>query len=142
MQISSSISPRESPRETVTLASYPPSGYMETNLPHSLHLLLDPQGFCESLFEKHLQNKKSKLPLETKLDILQLVTRLVGLHKLVGPLWLTGLPNSRQLTPPTDNSTPLFIFYFSPHTSTAIRYVIPGLARGKLSVHYQEIGLS
>ncbi|KAI0407112.1 SDA1-domain-containing protein [Xylaria palmicola] len=48
----------------------------------ALHLLLDPQGFCESLFEKHLQNKKAKLPLETKLDILQLVTRLVGLHKL------------------------------------------------------------
>ncbi|KAI8944335.1 SDA1-domain-containing protein [Xylaria longipes] len=48
----------------------------------ALHLLLDPQGFCESLFEKHLQNKKSKLPLETKLDTLQLVTRLVGLHKL------------------------------------------------------------
>ncbi|KAF2966167.1 hypothetical protein GQX73_g7429 [Xylaria multiplex] len=48
----------------------------------ALHLLLDPQGFCESLFEKHLQNKKWKLPLETKLDILQLVTRLVGLHKL------------------------------------------------------------
>ncbi|KAI1745458.1 SDA1-domain-containing protein [Xylaria scruposa] len=48
----------------------------------ALHLLLDPQGFCESLFEKHLQNKKSKLPLETKLDVLQLVTRLVGLHKL------------------------------------------------------------
>ncbi|KAI1295790.1 SDA1-domain-containing protein [Xylaria venustula] len=48
----------------------------------ALHLLLDPQGFCESLFEKHLQNKKSKLPLETKLAILQLVTRLVGLHKL------------------------------------------------------------
>ncbi|KAI0203113.1 SDA1-domain-containing protein [Astrocystis sublimbata] len=49
----------------------------------ALHLLLDPQGFCESLFEKHLQNKKSKLPLDTKLDILQLVTRLVGLHKLI-----------------------------------------------------------
>lgn len=48
----------------------------------ALHLLLDPQGFCEALFEKHLQNKKSKLPLDTKLDILQLVTRLVGLHKL------------------------------------------------------------
>ncbi|KAI8634318.1 SDA1-domain-containing protein [Xylariaceae sp. FL1651] len=48
----------------------------------ALHLLLDPQGFCEALFEKHLQNKKSKFPLETKLDILQLVTRLVGIHKL------------------------------------------------------------
>ncbi|GAP83743.1 putative SDA1 domain protein [Rosellinia necatrix] len=49
----------------------------------ALHLLLDPQGFCESLFEKHLQNKKSKLSLEIKLDVLQLVTRLVGLHKLI-----------------------------------------------------------
>ncbi|KAI3323666.1 SDA1-domain-containing protein [Xylariaceae sp. AK1471] len=48
----------------------------------ALHLLLDPQGFCESLFEKHLQNKKCKLALEIKLDVLQLVTRLVGLHKL------------------------------------------------------------
>ncbi|KAI1329275.1 SDA1-domain-containing protein [Xylariaceae sp. FL0255] len=48
----------------------------------ALHLLLDPQGFCEALFEKHLQNKKNKLPLETKLDVLQLVTRLVGLHQL------------------------------------------------------------
>ncbi|KAI0112227.1 SDA1-domain-containing protein [Nemania sp. FL0031] len=48
----------------------------------ALHLLLDPQGFCEALFEKHLQNKKSRLPLDIKLDILQLVTRLVGLHKL------------------------------------------------------------
>ncbi|KAI2642198.1 SDA1-domain-containing protein [Xylaria nigripes] len=48
----------------------------------ALHLLLDPQGFCESLFEKHLHNKKIKFTLETRLDILQLVTRLVGLHKL------------------------------------------------------------
>ncbi|KAI0393249.1 SDA1-domain-containing protein [Xylariaceae sp. FL0594] len=48
----------------------------------ALHLLLDPQGFCESLFEKHLQSKKSKLALDIRLDILQLVTRLVGLHKL------------------------------------------------------------
>ncbi|KAI1172342.1 SDA1-domain-containing protein [Nemania sp. FL0916] len=63
----------------------------------ALHLLLDPQGFCESLFEKHLQNKKSKLPLETKLDILQLVTRLVGLHKLtILPLYSYFTPH---LTP-------------------------------------------
>lgn len=55
--------------------------------PHPLnfsafHLLHDPQGFAEVLFSKHLQNSKSKLNLEQKLLVLQLVTRLVGLHKL------------------------------------------------------------
>ncbi|KAL2833536.1 SDA1-domain-containing protein [Aspergillus pseudoustus] len=48
----------------------------------ALHLLHDPQGFAESLFSKHLQSSKSKLNLEQKLMVLQLVTRLVGLHKL------------------------------------------------------------
>ncbi|KAL4880198.1 SDA1-domain-containing protein [Aspergillus karnatakaensis] len=57
------------------------------NQPHplnfsALHLLHDPQGFAESLFSKHLQSSKSKLNLEQKLMVLQLVTRLVGLHKL------------------------------------------------------------
>ncbi|KAI1659208.1 SDA1-domain-containing protein [Daldinia decipiens] len=57
------------------------------NAPHplnfpALHLLQDPQGFSENLFEKHLQNSKSRLSLESKLLVLQLVTRLVGLHKL------------------------------------------------------------
>lgn len=55
--------------------------------PHPLnfsafHLLHDPQGFAETLFSKHLQNTKSKLNLEQKLLVLQLVSRLVGLHKL------------------------------------------------------------
>ena len=55
--------------------------------PHPLnfsafHLLHDPQGFAETLFFKHLQNPKSKLNLEQKLHVLQLVSRLVGLHKL------------------------------------------------------------
>ncbi|KAL8725252.1 MAG: hypothetical protein Q9181_006486 [Wetmoreana brouardii] len=55
--------------------------------PHPLnfsafHLLHDPQGFAEMLFTKHLQNSKSKLNLEQKLLVLQLVSRLVGLHKL------------------------------------------------------------
>ncbi|KAL9625912.1 MAG: hypothetical protein Q9204_007738, partial [Flavoplaca sp. TL-2023a] len=55
--------------------------------PHPLnfsafHLLHDPQGFAESLFFKHLQSSKSKLNLEQKLLVLQLVSRLVGLHKL------------------------------------------------------------
>ncbi|KAG4419495.1 hypothetical protein IFR04_007369 [Cadophora malorum] len=48
----------------------------------ALHLLHDPQGFAETLFSKHLQNSKSKLNLEQKLLVLQLVSRLVGLHKL------------------------------------------------------------
>lgn len=48
----------------------------------ALHLLHDPQGFAEQLFSKHLQNSKSKLNLEQKLSVLQLVSRLVGLHKL------------------------------------------------------------
>lgn len=55
--------------------------------PHPLnfsafHLLHDPQGFSETLFSKHLQNSKSKLNLEQKLLVLQLVSRLIGLHKL------------------------------------------------------------
>lgn len=57
------------------------------NAPHplnfsALHLLHDPQGFAETLFSKHLQNSKSKLNLEQKLIVLQLVSRLVGLHRL------------------------------------------------------------
>ncbi|PFH60256.1 hypothetical protein XA68_11243 [Ophiocordyceps unilateralis] len=48
----------------------------------ALHLLHDPQNFAEQLFSKHLQNSKAKLSLDSKLLILQLVTRLVGLHRL------------------------------------------------------------
>ncbi|KAG6007124.1 hypothetical protein E4U21_006308 [Claviceps maximensis] len=48
----------------------------------ALHLLHDPQGFVEQLFSKHLQNTRSKLSLDSKILVLQLVTRLVGLHKL------------------------------------------------------------
>lgn len=57
------------------------------NAPHplnfsALHLLHDPQGFAEKLFHKHLQGTKVKLSLDSKVLVLQLVTRLVGLHKL------------------------------------------------------------
>ncbi|KAF4975152.1 hypothetical protein FZEAL_8029 [Fusarium zealandicum] len=48
----------------------------------ALHLLHDPQSFAEQLFSKHLQNTKAKLSLDSKILVLQLVTRLVGLHKL------------------------------------------------------------
>lgn len=65
------------------------------NKPHPLnfsafHLLHDPQGFTERLFQKHLQNtsRSNKMALESKLLVLQLVTRLIGLHKLtVVPLY-------------------------------------------------------
>ena len=57
------------------------------NQPHPLnfsafHLLYDPQTFAEDLFSKHLQNTKSKLNLDQRLQVLQLISRLVGLHKL------------------------------------------------------------
>ncbi|KAI6781610.1 Protein sda1 [Emericellopsis cladophorae] len=48
----------------------------------ALHLLHDPQSFAEELFSRHLQSTKNKLSLDTKLLVLQLVTRLIGLHKL------------------------------------------------------------
>ncbi|KAI9668611.1 MAG: Severe Depolymerization of Actin [Alyxoria varia] len=50
----------------------------------ALHLLHDPQGFAEALFSRHLQStgKAAKLNLDQKLLVLQLVSRLVGLHKL------------------------------------------------------------
>ena len=48
----------------------------------ALHLLHDPQAFAETIFARHLQNVKSRLNLEQKLLALQLVSRLVGLHKL------------------------------------------------------------
>lgn len=50
----------------------------------ALHLLHDPQGFAERLFHQHLntQTPKAKLKLDQKLVVLQLVSRLVGLHTL------------------------------------------------------------
>ncbi|PHH59868.1 hypothetical protein CDD81_2418 [Ophiocordyceps australis] len=54
----------------------------------ALHLLHDAQGFAEQLYTKHLANTKSKVAMDTKIVVLQLVTRLVGLHKLtVVPLY-------------------------------------------------------
>ncbi|KAF4550547.1 SDA1-like protein [Elsinoe fawcettii] len=59
------------------------------NAPHplnfsALHLPHDPQGFVEKLFHQHLQTStpKARLNLEQRLFVLQLVSRLIGLHKL------------------------------------------------------------
>ncbi|OAA71300.1 SDA1 domain protein [Cordyceps fumosorosea ARSEF 2679] len=69
----------------------------------ALHLLHDAQGFAEQLFSKHLQNTKAKLSLDSKLLVLQLVTRLVGLHKLtVVPLYSWFI---KFLTPRQQNVT-------------------------------------
>ena len=50
----------------------------------ALHLLRDPQSFAEMLFSRHLTSSKhvNKLNMDQKLLVLQLVSRLVGLHKL------------------------------------------------------------
>ena len=48
----------------------------------ALHLLHDPQGFAESLFSQHLQSSRSTMNLENRLQLLQLVSRLVGFHRL------------------------------------------------------------
>ena len=55
--------------------------------PHPLnfsafHLLHDPNGFAETLFSKQVNSSKCKFTLDTKLLCLNLITRLVGLHKL------------------------------------------------------------
>lgn len=69
----------------------------------ALHLLHDPQGFAEQLFAKHLQPAKPKVTLEHRLLVLQLVTRLVGLHKLtLVPLYSHFL---KFLTPRQQNVT-------------------------------------
>ncbi|OLL26564.1 Protein sda1 [Neolecta irregularis DAH-3] len=47
----------------------------------ALHILNNPQGFAESLFTKHL-SKSTKLSLEHRLLVLQLLSRLIGVHKL------------------------------------------------------------
>lgn len=49
----------------------------------AIHLLRDPQGFAESLFQTHLQGKSSnKFDLEQKIALMNLVSRLIGTHKL------------------------------------------------------------
>ncbi|KAL1898900.1 Severe Depolymerization of Actin [Sporothrix stenoceras] len=65
----------------------------------ALHLLHAPHDFAEALFTRHLQSSKCKFSLDSKLQILQLVTRLHGLHKLIIlPLfsWFTKYLTPRQ----------------------------------------------
>ncbi|KAG5420456.1 SDA1 [Candida metapsilosis] len=50
----------------------------------AIHLLRDPQGFAEQLFDNHLSSKNSnKFDLEQKILFMNLVSRLIGTHKLI-----------------------------------------------------------
>lgn len=51
----------------------------------ALHLLRDPQGFTERLFKEHLGNgkKNNKFDMEQKISIMQLLSRMIGTHKLI-----------------------------------------------------------
>jgi protein SDA1 len=49
----------------------------------AIHLLHDPQAFAEILFSKHLQKTSSKLNINQKIIVLNLVTRLIASHKLI-----------------------------------------------------------
>lgn len=49
----------------------------------AIHLLRDPQGFAESLYDTHMSNKAAnKYDLEHKILFMNLVSRLIGTHKL------------------------------------------------------------
>jgi protein SDA1 len=49
----------------------------------AIHLLRDPQGFAEQLFESHLQGKSSnKFDLDQKIALMNLLSRMIGTHKL------------------------------------------------------------
>ncbi|CCH44786.1 hypothetical protein BN7_4354 [Wickerhamomyces ciferrii] len=49
----------------------------------AIHLLRDPQGFADNLFSTHLQGKNSnKFDLEQKIALMNLLSRLIGTHKL------------------------------------------------------------
>lgn len=50
----------------------------------AIHLLRDPQGFAEKLFSQHLSGKSgTKFDLDQKIALMQLISRMVGTHKLM-----------------------------------------------------------
>lgn len=58
-----------------------PSGYLNFS---AIHLLRDPQGFAERLFSQHLSGKSNtKFDLDQKISLMQLISRMVGTHKLM-----------------------------------------------------------
>lgn len=70
----------------------------------AIHLLRDPQQFAEEMFENHLSGKNAnKFDLDQKIAIMNLVSRLVGTHKLT----VLGLYSFflKYLTPKQTNVT-------------------------------------
>lgn len=50
----------------------------------AIHLLRDPQGFAEQMFDNHLSSKNSnKFDLDQKILFMNLISRLIGTHKLI-----------------------------------------------------------
>lgn len=50
----------------------------------AIHLLRDPQGFAEKLFNQHLSGKSNnRFDLDQKISLMQLLSRMVGTHKLM-----------------------------------------------------------
>lgn len=69
----------------------------------AIHLLRDPQGFAEALFSTHLLAKNNKFDLDQKIATMNLVSRLIGTHKLtvlgIYTFFLKYLtPKQRQVT--------------------------------------------
>lgn len=48
----------------------------------AIHLLRDPQGFADNLYTTHLSKSGNRLTLEQKILFMNLISRLVGVHKL------------------------------------------------------------
>ncbi|CAM9014610.1 unnamed protein product [Wickerhamomyces anomalus] len=86
MQINKKTSKRGKKLETAvkTMKKKNNSKHSATYLNFSaIHLLRDPQGFADSLFSTHLQGKSSnKFDLEQKIALMNLLSRLIGTHKL------------------------------------------------------------
>ncbi|SCU92447.1 LANO_0E00914g1_1 [Lachancea nothofagi CBS 11611] len=58
-----------------------PQGYLNFS---AIHLLRDPQGFADKLFTKQLSSKNNnKFDLDQKIALMQLLSRLIGTHKLM-----------------------------------------------------------
>ncbi|KAK6459958.1 severe depolymerization of actin [Scheffersomyces coipomensis] len=50
----------------------------------AIHLLRDPQGFAEQIFTNHLTSKQNnKFDLDQKIMFMNLISRLIGTHKLI-----------------------------------------------------------
>ena len=92
-QAMKTLKKKDSPKHSATYLNF-----------SAIHLLRDPQGFAEKLFEKQLNGKNSsKFDLDQKIMLMNLISRLIGTHKLT----VLGLYSFflRYLTPKQRNVT-------------------------------------